>query len=233
MASSIERLQDSQDSVWTFETAEAARPSGWMLKAWQRWAPQRRSARPASDRDDAERSEATTLPEPGRGKALREAHRALRDRMRAQRSLRQVLPHLYFVERSLSRQGSLALMEVPVWVLQRGLQQLSRLPADNLAEREQFSVLQQRLVEAIASRSIRSTQPQRGPESPDSFMGGLDSQFDSRSHAQGGPGGLEISEVPRSVYDDLLQGTLPSRDEAANHDKQGGGDNAWTGWRRS
>ena len=62
--------------------------------------------------------------------------------------LRQVLPHLYFVERSLSRQGSLALMEVPVWVLQRALQQLSRLPADSLAERVQFSVLQQRLVEA-------------------------------------------------------------------------------------
>lgn len=233
LASSIERLQDSQDSVWTFEAAEPARPSGWMRKAWQRWAAQRRSARPIGNVDDAERSEATTLPEPGRGKALREAHRALRDRMRAQRSLRQVLPHLYFVERSLSRQGSLALMEVPVWVLQRALQQLSRLPADSLAEREQFSVLQQRVVEAIASRSIRSTQPLRRPESPDSFMGGLDSQFDGRSQSQSGPGGLEISEVPRSVYDDLLQGTLPSRDEAANHDTPSGDDNAWTGWRRT
>lgn len=227
MASSIERLQDSPDSVWTFESAEPAQSSGWMRKTWLRWAAQRRAARPASNIDDAERSEATTLPEPGRGKALRQAHVALRNRMRAQRSLRQVLPHLYFVERSLSRQGSLALMEVPVWVLQRALQQLSRLPADSLAEREQFSVLQQRLVEAIASRSSRSTQPLRRPESPDSFMGGLDSQFGGRSQFHSGPGGLEVTEVPHAVYDDLLQGTLPSRDEAANHSDQ-----AWNDWRR-
>lgn len=234
MASSIERVQDSQDSVWTFETAEANPPPGWLqpLKAWQRWAAQRRAARPTELPDDLERSEVTTLPEPGRGKALRQAHRCLRDRMRAQRSLRKVLPHLYFIERSLSRQGSLALMEAPVWVLQRALQQLSRLPADSLAEREQFSVLQQRLVEAIASRSIRSTMPQRRAESPDSFMGGLDSQFDGRNPAHSGPGGLEISEVPRSVYDDLLQGTLPSRDEAANQGPRADEPDAWSGWRR-
>lgn len=232
MASSIERLQDSQDSVWTFEAAEPARPSGWMLKTWQRWATQRRAVRQAGSADDAERSEATTLPEPGRGKALRQAHSALRDRMRAQRGLRQVLPHLYFVERALSRQGSLSLMEVPVWVLQRALQQLSRLPADSLAEREQFSVLQQRLVEAIASRSSRAAQPLRRPESPDSFMGGLDSQFDGRSQFPGSAVGLEVTEVPHAVYDDLLQGTLPSRDEAANHDSPARGDNPWTGWRR-
>lgn len=233
MASSIDRVQDSPDSVWAFETDEPNRRSGWMLKAWQRWSAQRRVGRSAGNPDGAERSEATTLPEPGRGKALRQAHSALRDRMRAQRGLRQVLPHLYFVERSLSRQGSLALMEVPVWVLQRALQQLSRLPADSLAEREQFSVLQQRLVKAIASRSSRAAQPQRRAESPDSFMGGLDSQLDGRSQFATGPGGLEISEVPRSVYDDLLQGTLPSRDEAANHGGQADDDGTpWSGWRR-
>jgi hypothetical protein len=235
VASSIERLQDSQDSVWTFEDVEPpAKSSSWMLKAWQRWAGQRRSARPATGKGDVEGPEAEAPPEPGRGKALRQAHVALRERMRVQRGLRQVLPHLYFVERSLSRQGSLALMEVPVWVLQRALQQLSRLPADSLTEREQFSLLQQRLVEAIASRSRQSAQPQpqRRVDSPDSFMGGIDSQFDGRSAFQTGHGGLEISEVPHSVYDDLLQGTLPSRDEAANHDTPGGDDNPWTGWRR-
>jgi hypothetical protein len=233
VGSSIERLQDSQDSIWTFESGEPAKPSGWMQKTWQRWAGPRRATRPVGSPDTVERSEATTLPEPGRGKALRQAHGALRDRMRAQRGLRQVLPHLYFVERALSRQGSLALLEVPVSVLQRALQQLSRLPADSLAEREQFSVLQQRLVEAIASRSSRAAQPQRRHESPDSFMGGPDSQFDGRSHFPAGAAGLEVTEVPRAVYDDLLQGTLPSRNEAANHDTPTGGDKTSTGWRLS
>ncbi|MDH4392125.1 MAG: hypothetical protein QE285_11985 [Aquabacterium sp.] len=190
------------------------------LKAWQRWSALRRvhtAVRNSTDQRNHFRSEVTTLPEPGRGQALRQAHRALRDRMRTQRGLRQVLPHLYFIERSLSRQGSVALTEMPVWVLQRGLQQLSRLPADSLAERLQFSVLQQRLVETIAGRSLRAaTQPTRGAESSDSFMGGLDSQSGIRSSLNSMPGGLEVSEVPRSAYDDVVQGTLPHRHEAAN-----------------
>lgn len=227
MAGSSERLQDSQQSVWAFEAAEQRNAPSWLqpLKAWQRWAEQRKARRPApgsKPAHDPQRSEATTLPEPGRGQALRQAHRALRDRMRAQRGLRQVLPHLYFIERSMSRQGSVALLEMPVWVLQRGLQQLSRLPADSLAERLQFSVLQQRLVEAIASRSRRASQPPARADAPDSFMGGLDSQLGSRSAFNTAPGGLEVSEVPHSVYDDLVQGTLPGRDEAANT----------SGWRR-
>jgi hypothetical protein len=64
-------------------------------------------------------------------------------------------PHLYFIERALAHQGSAALPELPVRVLQRGLQQLARLPADNLAERVQFSVLQQRLEEAIDRTAAR------------------------------------------------------------------------------
>ncbi len=221
MAGSTERLQDSQQSVWAFEAPDQRPAPGWLqpLKAWQRWAAQRKARRPLSDKpstQDPRRGEATTLPEPGRGQALRQAHRALRDRMRAQRGLRQVLPHLYFIERALSRQGSVALLEMPVWVLQRGLQQLSRLPADSLAERQQLSVLQQRLVEAIGLRSRKASQPPVRAESPDSFMGGLDSQLGNRSAFNTAPGGLEVSEVPHSAYDDLVQGTLPGRDEAAN-----------------
>lgn len=221
MAGSTERSQDSQQSVWAFDAAERFSPPGWLqpLKAWQHWAAQRKARQPArvgAPAHDHQRGEATTLPEPGRGQALRQAHRALRDRMRAQRGLRQVLPHLYFIERALSRQGSVALLEMPVWVLQRGLQQLSRLPADSLAERVLLSVLQQRLVEAITSRSLRASQPPVHAESPDSFMGGLDSQLGTRSVFHTPAGGLEVSEVPNSVYDDLVQGTLPTRDEAAN-----------------
>lgn len=216
MARTNERLQDSQDSIWPFELADAPARPAWLqpLQAWQRWSAQRRlqrSVRAGARAQDHQRSEATTLPEQGRGKALREAHRALRDRMRAQRGLRQVLPHLFFIERALGQKGSVALLEMPVWVLQRGLQQLSRLPADSLAERTQFSVLQQRLVEAIATRSGHVRPPMR-PDSPDSFMGGLDSRHASNTT----PGGLEVSEVPHSAYDDLVQGWLPRRDEAAN-----------------
>ncbi|GCL61454.1 hypothetical protein [Pseudaquabacterium pictum] len=221
MGRSTERAQDSQLSVWTFEAAEQApAPStGWLasLTAWPRWpvAPKPRRPDPQLRADPAV-AEATTLPEAGRGQALRLAHRALRDRMRAQRALRRVLPHLYYIERALSRQGSAALLDMPVWVLQRGLQQLSRLPADNLGERVQFSVLQQRLVEAIQQRSAPPAQRPPKQESPDSFMGGLDSQIGGRSTTHSGHGGLEVTELPDSAYDDLVQGSLPAQDGAAN-----------------
>lgn len=221
MARSTEGLQDGRLSVWNVEPEAQAPAPGWLqpLKAWQRWAARRRhppSQRNQPPQHDPQRSEATTLPEPGRGQALRQAHRALRERMRAQRGLRQVLPHLYFIERSLSRQGSVALLEMPVWVLQRGLQQLSRLPADSLTERTQFSVLQLRLVEAIAERSSRAGPPPAQADAPDSFMGGLDSQLGTRGAPHTAAGGLDVREVPRAVYDDLVQGTLPRHDDAAN-----------------
>lgn len=222
-----ERAQDSQLSVWTLDPAEQRTSApGWLasLSEWRRRHQRQpvRQARPASPADAA-RGESTTLPEAGRGQALRLAHRALRDRMRTQRELRRVLPHLYFIERSLARQGSASLMDMPVWVLQRGLQQLSRLPADSLDERVTFSVLQQRLVEAIQMRSIAAARKGDQVESPDSFMGGLDSQMGSRSAFNTSPGGLDVTEVPRSAYDDLVQGRLPGRPDAANT----------SGWRRS
>ena len=78
-------------------------------------------------------------------------------------------------------------------------------------------MLQQRLVEAIATRSGRTSPPPARADSPDSFMGGLDSQLGHRSSIfNTAPGGLEVSEVPHSAYDDLVQERLHSRDEAAN-----------------
>jgi hypothetical protein len=215
-----DRAQDSQQSVWSFDPAEA-RPAtpGWLasLAAWHRRPARRKPVQPDPPRPaGTAQSERTTLPEPGRGQLLRQAHRALRDRMRAQRDLRRVLPHLYFIERSLAREGSTALLEMPVWVLQRGLQQLLRLPADSLDERAQFGVLKQRLVDAIQQRSVSAPPPAAPAESPDSFMGGIDSQIGSRSGANSSPGGLEVTELPHSAYDDLVQGTLPDRDDAAN-----------------
>lgn len=221
MGRSTEGAQDSQLSVWTFEAAEQAPApgGGWLasLTGWPRWGaaakPRPADPRPAASADP---SDTTAQPEAGRGRTLRLAHRALRDRMRAQRALRQVLPHLYYIERALSRQGSAALLEMPVWVLQRGLQQLARLPADNLGERVHFSVLQQRLVEAIQQRSMPPTRQAAARDAPDSFMGGLDSQMGSRGGPHSGHGGLEVTELPVSAYDDLMQGSLPARDPAAN-----------------
>ena len=215
-----DRAQDSQQSVWSLDPAED-RPAtpGWLasLAAWHRRPARRKPAQPVSDHPaSTAQSERATLPEPSRGQLLRQAHRALRDRMRAQRDLRRVLPHLHFIERSLAREGSAALLEMPVWVLQRGLQQLSRLPPDSLSERFQFSVLQQRLVEAIRQRSMATPQPAATAASPDSFMGGQDSQIGSRPAAHTSAGGLEVSELPHSAYDDLVQGQLPDRDDAAN-----------------
>ena len=218
---------ESDLSVWNVEPDEPEPASkAWLqpLKAWQRWSNQRKVRKAQSaDVQDQLRGVLTTQPESGRGQALRAAHRALRDRLNSQRALRRVLPHLYFIERALARQGSVALLETPVWVLQRGLHQLSRLPADNLAERVQLSVLQQRLVEAIRMRSMVARPGLGQAEAPDSFMGGQDSQMGGRSGYHTQSGGLEVSEVPRSVYEDLIQGTLPERDAAANH----------SGWYRS
>lgn len=210
MGRSTERMQDSQLSVWPLDAGEPPPAAGGWLASLTSLAGWHRRSPSSADPDDAapppqdHPAPAATPPQPSRGQALRQAHRTLRDRLRTQRELRRVLPHLYFIERALAHQGSAALPELPVRVLQRGLQQLARLPADNLAERVQFSVLQQRLEEAIQDRGTAAHQ--RAPRQPaaqaDSFLGGLDS-----GHAPlTSPGGLEVSEVPQSVYDDLIQG---------------------------
>lgn len=215
MGRSSERMQDSEHSVWSLDTAESTPAApGWLASLTGKRSGRASTTPPpatATARLDPGDSPVSPTPpaEPSRGQALRQAHRALRDRLRAQRALRSVLPHLYFIERSLARQGSAALQEIPVRVLQRGLQQLARLPADNLAERLQFSVLQQRLTEAIAQRSAAPVPSARRPAVPmDSFLGGLDSGPAPLT----GPGGLEVSEVPQSVYDDLLLDQPPGPD---------------------
>ena len=221
MGRSTERMQDSQHSVWSLDTDDAEPAgNGWLasLTGWHRRSTPEQPPQ-APPQPAPVPAEASPQPETSRGQALRQAHRALRDRLRAQRDLRRVLPHLYFIERSLARQGSAALLDMPVRVLQRGLQQLARLPADSLAERVQFSVLQQRLEEAIQSRGTAHLQTARRPAVPvDSFMGGLDSGPAPLT----GPGGLDVTEVPQSVYDDLIQGDVPDPDDPTHT----------RGWRR-
>lgn len=104
---------------------------------------------------EANSAEATTLPPPSRGLALREAHRTLRQRLRSHEALRQLMPHLACIERKLAKHGSAALKRLPVPVLERGLAQLAQLQRDDEppVEAANLRVLRLRLIEAIALRS--------------------------------------------------------------------------------
>lgn len=100
-------------------------------------------------------ADATTLPPPSRGQALRDAHRTLRQHMRNHPAIRQMMPHLSCIERSLAKRGSAALKRLPVGVLQRGLAQLAVLQDGDAASGEalHLRMLRFRLLEAITVRN--------------------------------------------------------------------------------
>ena len=125
------------------------RPPG-PLGLLRRWADSLRSSRV----DERSSADVTTLPPPSRGQALRDAHRNLRERLRAHDAIRRVLPHLAFVERHMARKGSAALHQVPIRVLQRSVEQLAILQRDDESPDEalHMQVLRIRLEEAIDSR---------------------------------------------------------------------------------
>lgn len=101
------------------------------------------------------RADVTTLPPPSRGQALRDAHRTLRQHMRNHPAIRQMMPHLSCIERSLAKRGSAALKRLPVGVLQRALEQLAVLQNGDAASGEalHLRVLRFRLMEAITVRN--------------------------------------------------------------------------------
>lgn len=114
-----------------------------------------------------------------RGQALREAHRTLHVLIKAHPGMKQVMPHLAHIERALGRKGSRALMRVPVAVLQRGLEQLEGLQAEQ--PRDALRTLRTRLVEAIALRSVaRNTTMSARPSAPAALevMEASHSEFD-------------------------------------------------------
>lgn len=154
--------------------------------------------------------EATTLPPPSRGQTLRDAHRTLRQLMRNHPAIRQVMPHLSVIERSLAKRGSAALRRLPVGVLQRGLEQLAVLQGGEHDRHEAMNlrVLRFRLAEAITARSNmpyvwgvnHDTQPGRRPEialGSDSLSG-----VSLSDCAPSETGGL-ASEATTSMFDDL------------------------------
>lgn len=162
--------------------------------------------------DDSQRAsgDVTTQPPPSRGQALREAYRTLRLRMDSRPAVRQVLPHLAAIERSLGRHGSRALHRLPVPVLHRGLTQLTLLQSDDddPLDAANLRVLRLRLIEAIALRSApapgidalpppppralrRSSPAPRGFAPSSSLMGGSTL-----------PQGMEVSEVSAEAYEE-------------------------------
>ncbi|HET7527291.1 MAG TPA: hypothetical protein VFK10_15225 [Burkholderiaceae bacterium] len=94
---------------------------------------------------------ATSSKSGGRGEALRMAHVALQTLLAEHREARHVMPHLTHLEHSLARQGSRALLELPVKVLQRALAQLDTIEGGRQAEA--LVPLRLRVEEAVRQRT--------------------------------------------------------------------------------
>ena len=155
-------------------------------------------------------ADVTTLPPPSRGQALRDAHRTLRQHMRNHPAIRQMMPHLSCIERSLAKRGSAALKRLPVGVLQRGLAQLAVLQDGDAASGEalHLRVLRFRLLEAI---TVRNNMPYVWGVNHDTMPGkrhDIAAGSDSLSGvslsdiAPSETGGLN-SEASSSMFDDL------------------------------
>ena len=101
---------------------------------------------------DVSRMMSTTSSRPGgRGEALRMAHLALQALLVEHRDARQVMPHLSHLEQALGRQGSRALIELPVKLLQRALDQLETIQSG--AQAEALMPLRLRVEEAVRQRT--------------------------------------------------------------------------------
>jgi len=122
-----------------------------------------------------------------RGQALREAHRSLHALIKQHPGLKQMMPHLAHIERALGRKGSRALMRIPVAVLQRGLEQLESLQAEQ--PRDALRALRTRLVEAIALRSVARNTALASPRSATQAAAAMEVREASHS---------EFDEVERS-----------------------------------
>lgn len=201
-------MPDSHQSIWDAEPDEPATGSRWArpLQALHRLSEALHRARPA-EQTPHERSsgEVTTQPLGGRGHALREAHRALRRQLRRHRALQSLLPHLCYIEQALGRQGSAALVEMPLRVLQRGLQQLDRMPWEPHPEPalDPLNTLRLRLIEAIEIRRLHDEvrHPETADVPGDSFIGSADSLLSTQGPDSLSPGGVVVDDPPDSAFD--------------------------------
>ena len=158
-------------------------------------------------RSERTSAELTTQPPPTRGQAMREAHRTLRHRMKSHPAVRQVLPHLSVVERGLAKRGSRALMQLPVTVLQRALEQLALLQREDESPAEALNlrVLRLRLIEAIA---LRSANPGQHWPQGEGRLGEVHAGPDTGSSA-------ENSDLSSSAFDEAEQAWTALRQRAA------------------
>jgi len=93
-----------------------------------------------------------TSSKPGsRGEALRLAHLALQVLLAEHREARHVLPHLTYLEQSLARLGSRALVDLSVKVLQRAMDQLDSIGGGEHADA--LLPLRLRVEESIRQRT--------------------------------------------------------------------------------
>jgi hypothetical protein len=101
---------------------------------------------------DMSRMEApSTSSKPGRGEALRLSHVALQALLVEHREARHVLPHLSHLEQALARSGSRALIDLPLKVLQRAMDQLETIATG--AHAEVLLPLRMRVEESVRQRT--------------------------------------------------------------------------------
>lgn len=211
---------DSRISVWDIdpEEASAGTPSTQPMTTWQRLAVALRQLRPtrppapASAQGPARnRGQPAGWHSSGRGQALREAHRVLRRELRCHPALSKALPHLAYIEQWLARRGTAALFEMPLWVMQRGLQQLARIPWEDRPEASSLAMqtLRLRLIEAIESRHLHVAVQHQSAEDDDNFQGSPDSRTSLGSALSLPPTGIVGDDLPNRVFDDRAHDPWP------------------------
>ena len=196
--------------MWDFGGDDPAVPLGPSL--WQRLVaalahllrPAGGDAAPTVHSTEHPATDLAPRPSSGRGRALRAAHRVLRQQFRSHRALCSTLPQLLYIERALARQGTAALQELPVGLLRHGLLQLGQLPWDGPAETAQAALhtLRLRLLETLDQRSRRLLSAGFDALDPDSFHGALDERQQSDfGPLSPPPAGVVVDDLPDSEYD--------------------------------
>ncbi|HEY6513047.1 MAG TPA: hypothetical protein VI032_13765 [Burkholderiaceae bacterium] len=127
-------------------------PLRWIKKFFSRPLKLKRIGRQWHVVFDVSRMAAPTPSKPaGRGEALRLGHLALQALLVGHPDARQLMPHLSHLEQALARQGSRALIELPLKVLQRALDQLETI--QTAAQAEALVPLRLRVEEVVRQRT--------------------------------------------------------------------------------
>jgi len=144
--------QSARHGKRTPATKQGLHPLRWIKKFFSRPLKLKRIGLQWHVVFDVSRMAAPTSSRPaGRGEALRLAHLALQALLVEHRDARQVMPHLSHLEQALGRQGSRALIDLPVKLLQRALDQLETIQSG--AQAAALVPLRLRVEEAVRQRT--------------------------------------------------------------------------------